>query len=136
MVIEELRKDGIASLTGEGDITGFQRAAHTLSGNRRRISGVVHPPCAIIIVQVVIRFMRTDSDRGAIIFMSCHGYAWLEVHAPACAQKKIDPAGRSIRAGECLGSVASGRTSLDHRGDSPVLGNNPVGVIPQLRNTS
>lgn len=95
MVIEELRKDGIASLTGEGDITGFQRAAHTLSGNRRRISGVVHPPCAIIIVQVVIRFMRTDSNRGAIIFMSCHGYAWLEVHAPAWAQKKIDPAGRS-----------------------------------------
>ena len=35
------------------------------------------------------------------------------------AQKKIDPAGRSIRAGECLGSVASGCTSLDHRGDSP-----------------
>jgi hypothetical protein len=136
MVIEELRKDGIASLTGEGDITGFQRAAHTLSGNRRRISGVVHPPCAIIIVQVVIRFMRTDPNRGANIFMSCHEYAWFEVHAPAWVQKKIDSAGTILRAGECLGSVASGRTSLDHRGDSPVLGNNPVGVIPQLRNTS
>jgi hypothetical protein len=85
---------------------------------------------------VVIRFMRTDPNRGANIFMSCHEYAWFEVHAPAWVQKKIDSAGTILRAGECLGSVASGRTSLDHRGDSPVLGNNPVGVIPQLRNTS
>lgn len=84
---KELRKDGIAALTGKGDITGFQRTAQSLSGNRRRISSVVHPPCTIIIVQVMIRFKRTDSNRGALIFMSCHGYAWLKVHALAGHKK-------------------------------------------------
>ena len=72
MVIEELRKDGIAALTGEGDITGFQRAAHTLSGNRRRISGVVHPPCAIIIVEVVVWVVGPDAYRGLVVFMNSH----------------------------------------------------------------
>ena len=36
--------------------------------------------------------------------------------------KKDRPRGDDLRAGECLGSVASGRTSLDHRGDSPENG--------------
>lgn len=43
-------------------------------------------------------------------------------NTPARAQKKTDPTGTILRAGECLDSVASGRTSLDHRGDSPENG--------------
>lgn len=66
--------------------------------------------------------------------MRVYFYVWsccacFVVHALRRAQKKIDPAGNDLRAGECLVLVASGRTSLDHRGDSPEL-ENPVGVIP------
>jgi len=51
------------------------------------------------------------------------------VHALHPGTKKDRPRGDDLRAGECLDSVASGRTSLDHRGDSPKV-ENPVGVIP------
>ena len=56
-------------------------------------------------------------------------------NTPARAQKKTDPTGTILRAGECLDSVASGRTSLDHRGDSPENGK-PGWRYPAGRDTS
>ena len=64
--------------------------------------------------------------------LSC---AWFVVHALRPGTKKDRPRGNSQRAGECLVSVASGRTSLDHRGDSPDL-DDPVGVILPRQDTS
>jgi hypothetical protein len=79
---------------------------------------------------VMIRIGGIDSDRGMLIFLKGHGMCvGFEVYTLARCTKKDRPRGDDLRAGECLDSVASGRTSLDHRGDSPEL-ENPVGVIP------
>ena len=69
---KELRKDGIASRAGERDIAGHERAAHTLSRQRGRVGGVVQPPGAVIIVEVVVWVVGPDAYRGLVVFMNSH----------------------------------------------------------------
>ena len=51
---KELGKDGIAPRAGERDIAGLKRAAQSLSRQRGRVGGVVQPPGAVIIVDMVV----------------------------------------------------------------------------------
>ena len=49
-----------------------ERAAHTLSLQRGRVGGVVQPPSAVIIVEVVVWVVGPDAYRGLVVFMNSH----------------------------------------------------------------
>jgi hypothetical protein len=69
---KELRKDGIAPRASERDIAGLKRAAQSLSRQRGRVGGVVQPPGAVIIVEVVVWVVGPDAYRGLVVFIYSH----------------------------------------------------------------
>ena len=69
---KELCKDGITPRASERDIAGLKRAAQSLSRQRGRVGGVVQPPGAVIIVEVVVWVVGPDAYRGLVVFMNSH----------------------------------------------------------------
>ena len=61
-----------APRASERDIAGLERAAQSLSRQRGRVGGVVQPPGAVIIVEVVVWVVGPDAYRGLVVFMNSH----------------------------------------------------------------
>ena len=62
----EMGEEVVATIPGDPDVPGAERAADPLLGDGRRVHGVVQEPRAVVVPEVVVGVVQVDPERGGL----------------------------------------------------------------------